>query len=96
MCLVGSVGEVLGFEADGTPVGEGSAMCTLHTMIPVGSVELESRFGGVHFQRTSAFRFDAAGCKAEFAGLLFIQYVAMVVSACFSWMKSSLIRSPTV
>ena len=80
MSLIGRIREMLCFEADSTPFGEGCSVPAAETVGPVVCIDLYARFSGIYFQTASAFRFHTFGCEGQCTGFLLVQHVAMVVT----------------
>ena len=80
MRFVRSIRETLCFKADSASGRECSSVCTFKSIEPVARIELYTRFGGIYFHDTSAFRVLASGSQVERTAFHLVQYITVVIS----------------
>ena len=78
--MVGSVGEVLGFEAEGASTSEGGSMSTGESIGPVVAVELYTGFCSVDFHGSARSGLYNLGGKGQLSRFMLVQNEAMVIA----------------
>ena len=78
--MVWCVWEMLSFKTYCASSWECGPVLSFVSVSPIVGIYLHSRFCGIHFHCSAAYRFFDACSETEFAFFFFVQYKAMVIS----------------
>ena len=78
--MIGAVGEVFRFEADGTAFGKCGAMCASASTAVVSGIALNTWFGGPAFHRAATHGVYTLDSETQFSRLPLVEYPAMVIA----------------
>ena len=80
MTFIRSIREMLCFKADSASGRESGTVSAFKAIVPIGCIDLDTRFSGVNLHAASSFRFNTFSSKAKGSLFAFIEYIAMIIA----------------